>query len=368
MRAAVLNAVGERLQVEELQLESPRQGEVRMAVAHCGVCHSDLRVVKGDWVHKTPIVLGHEGAGVVTEVGPGVNGLAVGDHVIVSWMPSCGVCRQCAEGRPWLCETAMAAVGTDMLFDGTTRLTRGTGEPVFQYLSAGMFSEEAVVPAAGAMKIRDDAPLGSVCIIGCAVATGFGAVVNTAEVRWGSRMAVIGLGAVGMSAVQGGAHREAARIVAIDVNPAKLDMATRFGATDVVDASSVDPVEAVRELCGGVDYAFECVGLAQAAEQAVGMLDMHGSAVIVGQPRRGTRPSYDSLSLSCYEYRIVGCNYGSIRPRVDFPKLVDLYMDGRLMIDELITRHRPLEEVNEAFDDLKAGRTLRTVLDCSKVL
>jgi S-(hydroxymethyl)glutathione dehydrogenase/alcohol dehydrogenase len=260
----------------------------------------------------------------------------------------------------------MATVGTDCMFDGTTRLRTLRGETVYQYLCSGVFAEEAVIPSGGAVKIREDAPLESVCIIGCAVATGFGAVVNTARVEWGSTMAVIGLGGVGLSAVQGGTHSSAARIVAIDVDARKLEIARKFGATDVIDASSTDPVKAVRELCGGVDYVFECVGLGPTSEQAAAMLDMHGTAVIVGQPKAGTRPSYDALLLSCYEHRIIGSNYGSVRPQVDFPKLVDLYMNGNLMIDEMITARRPLEEAQDAFADLAAGRALRTILDCAR--
>jgi len=206
MRAVVLDRVGDPLVVEELTLEPPKRGEVRVKLASAGVCHSDLHVIKGDWDHHTPIVLGHEGAGVVAEVGEDVTQVSVEDHVIVSWMPSCGACRQCLAGRPWLCESSLEVYGTDALFDGTTRLRRADGSPVYQFLASGVFAEEAVIPAGGAIKIRDDAPLESVCIVGCAVATGFGAVINTAEVQPGSRVAVIGLGGVGLSAVQGAAY------------------------------------------------------------------------------------------------------------------------------------------------------------------
>lgn len=365
MRAAVMSDYGRPLTIEDLHIERPRAGEVRVRLVSAGVCHSDLHVLKGDWRHKTPIVLGHEGAGVVEEVGEGVAGLGPGDHVIISWMPACGVCPQCVRGRSWLCEAATAALGTDALFDGTTRLRRADGQPVYQYLSAGVFAEEVVVQAGGAVKIRDDAPLDTVSIIGCAVATGFGAVVNTARVEWGSAVGVIGLGAVGLSAVQGAVAASAGRIVAVDLDPRKLETAKRFGATDVVDASRVDPVDVVLESWGGLDYVFECAGHPAATEQAVRMLGLHGTAVIVGQPPAGTTAAFDGLLLSCYERRIIGSNYGSTRPQIDFPRLVDLYMDGRLMIDELITARRPLHEAQQAFDDLAAGRALRTVLDCS---
>ncbi len=365
MRAVVFNGPGQPLEVEELTLAAPKAGEVRVKLVGAGVCHSDLHVFKGDWHHKTPLVLGHEGAGVVTEVGPGVSSPAVGDHVILSWMPSCRECRFCVSGKPQLCETAMNAVGTDMMFDGTTRLARADGSPVYHYLSSAVFAEEAVVPAAGAITIRDDAPLEKVSIVGCAVATGFGAVVNTAKMEWGSTVAVIGCGAVGLSAIQAARLSAATRIVAVDVVAAKLEAARTFGATDVVDSTTDDPVAAVRELSGGgVDYVFECIGLADTCEQAAAMLAFGGTVVVVGQPKAGTRPSYDALLLSCYEQRIIGSNYGSMRPSVDFPRLVDLYMSGRLMIDELITGHRPLGEAQQAFEDLMAGRAIRTVLDC----
>jgi S-(hydroxymethyl)glutathione dehydrogenase / alcohol dehydrogenase len=366
MRAVVFNGPGQPLTVEDLLLESPKAGEVRVRLVGAGVCHSDLHVLKGDWNHRTPLVLGHEGAGVAVEVGEGVKNIGVGDHVILSWMPSCGVCRYCVSGKPQLCQTAMKAVGTDCMFDGTTRLSRPDGSPVYHYLSSAAFAEEAVVPAGGAIKIRDDAPLESVSIIGCAVATGFGAVVNTARMEWGSKAVVIGCGAVGLSAIQGARLSAAAQIIAVDVVTEKLEAARRFGATDVVDANTGDVVAAVRDLTGGgADYVFECIGLASTCEQAAAMLAFGGTVVVVGQPKGGTRPSYDALLLSCYEHRIIGSNYGSIRPAVDFPRLVDLYMDGKLDIDGLITHRRPLAEAQQAFDDLIAGRAVRTVLECS---
>lgn len=367
MRAVVFNGPGQPLTLEDLDLEPPKAGEVRVKLVGAGVCHSDLHVLKGDWNHRTPLVLGHEGAGVIVELGHGVTSLAVGDHVILSWMPSCGICRYCVSGKPQLCATAMNAVGTDCMFDGTTRLARDNGERVYHYLSSAAFAEEVVVPAGGAIKIRDDAPLESVCIIGCAVATGFGAVVNTARMEWGSKAVIIGCGAVGLSALQGAVLSAAAQIVAVDVVAEKLEAAARFGATAVVDASRDDPVTAVKELTGdGADYVFECIGLKATCEQAADMLAFGGTAVIVGQPRAATRPSYDALLLSCYEQRIIGSNYGSMRPMVDFPRLVDLYMNGRLKVDELITHRRPLSEAQQAFDDLAAGRAVRTVLDCAR--
>jgi len=365
MRAAVFEAVGKPLRVEDLTLEAPKAGEVRVRLVSAGVCHSDLHVLEGGWAHHTPIVLGHEGAGVVVEVGEGVADLAVGDHVILSWMPSCGSCRQCGVGRPWLCEAALDAMETDSLLDGTTRLRRPDGEPVHHYLAAAVFAEEAVVPARGAVKIRTDAPLDTVCIVGCAVATGVGAVRNTARVEAGARVVVLGLGAVGLSAVQGAVSVGAGTIVAVDVDAWKLDLARELGATAVLDARAADPVASIRELCGGADYAFECAGRGDTAEQAAAMLDTYGTAVIVGQPPSGTAARFDPLSVSCYEHHIVGSNYGSTDPRRDFPALVDAYMRGDLAVDKLITGRRPLAEAAQAFDDLATGKAVRTVLDCS---
>lgn len=366
MKAIVFNGPGKPLAVEELTLEGPKPGEVKIRLAAAGVCHSDLHVLKGEWKHRTPLVLGHEGAGTVMELGEGVSGLQVGDHVILSWMPACGICRYCLSGRPQLCEDAGAAIGTDALLDGTTRLSRQDGEPVYHYLSSAVFAEEAVVPAKGAIRIREDAPLGSVCIIGCAVATGVGAVLRTARVPLGSSVVVIGCGAVGLSAIQGAWIAGAYPLVAIDVVAEKMETAKTFGATHVVDASAGDPVAAVQEIVvGGVDYVFECIGLRETCEQAMSMLAPGGAAVIVGQPKSGTAVTIDPLAVSCWEHRVIGCNYGSMRPSLDFPKLVDLYMNGRLKIDEMITHRRPLAEAQLAFDDLAAGREIRTVLDCS---
>jgi S-(hydroxymethyl)glutathione dehydrogenase/alcohol dehydrogenase len=362
MRAAVFSGVGRPMGVEDLLLDGPKAHEVRVRVAACGVCHSDLRVVEGAWEPPAPLVLGHEGAGIVVEVGAEVTDVAVGDHVITAWASSCGGCHECRSGRPWLCDAAAAMADSGCLADGTCRLGRHDGSRVHHFLASSLFAEEAVLPASGVVKICDDAPLESVCIIGCAVATGFGAVVNTAQAEAGSTVAVLGLGAVGLAAVQGARHRSAGRVIAVDVKESRLDLARRFGATDVVNAARDDPVGAVRDLTGGVDHAIECAGLSVTQEQAVAMLRARGTAVMVGLLSSADRPCFDTAALTCREQRIVGSYFGSSVPERDLPALVDLYLQGGLMVDEMISRRRPLDELQLAFDDLAAGIGIRTVI------
>ena len=361
-RAVVFSGPAAPLEVTEVDLAPPKQGEVKVSIAAAGVCHSDLHVMRGEWVLPLPLVMGHEGAGVVTEVGPGVSGLMPGDHVILCWQPACRRCRRCAAGYPSQCELVAEVIPNGVLFDGTSRISRN-GAPVHHYLGVSSFASEAVVPETGAVKIRDDMPLEPAALIGCCVATGVGAALRTAPVHEGATVVVIGCGAVGLSVIQGAVIASAGRVIAVDLLAHKLELARTFGATDGVDASDDDPVEAVRDLTGGgADYAFDAIGHTTTTEQAVRMLALGGTAVVVGLPPTGARASFEPLVLAESEQRIVGSNYGSVRPAVDFPLLADFYLDGRLRIDELITAHRPLDEVQPAFDDLVAGRAIRTIL------
>jgi S-(hydroxymethyl)glutathione dehydrogenase/alcohol dehydrogenase len=307
--------------------------------------------------------MGHEGSGVVTELGEGVTTLAVGDHVVMSWVPPCGECRYCRAGHEARCQkvaTVVAPLG--VLFDGTSRLSRD-GEQLHHYLGVSSFAEEVVVPASGAVKVRDDAPLDVIAVVGCAVATGVGAVLNTAAVEPASTVAVIGCGGVGLNVVQGARLAGAERIVAIDVRPEKTQMALQFGATDRIDASQGDAVAQLRELIpDGVDYAFDAIGRTTTTEQSIQMLGLGGAAVIVGLPPTGARASFEPLVLAEADQRILGSNYGSVRPSIDVPALVDRYMDGQLKIDPLISGRRPLSEAAAALDDLEAGSALRTLL------
>lgn len=363
MRAVVFTGPGQPVEVHDVDLAPPREGEVLVRIAGAGVCHSDLHVQRGEWPRQVPVVLGHEGSGEVVEVGPGVTDLRPGDHVVLSWIAPCGRCRWCLAGHEARCTFAAEVVGPQgVLFDGTTRLSEG-GEPVRHYLGVSSWAEYAVVPASGAIKVRDDAALDVVALVGCAVATGVGAVLNTAKVEAGSTCVVIGCGGVGLSIVQGARLAGASRIVAVDLVPAKTEVALAVGATDAVDASAHDAVEAVRDLLpDGADYAFDGIGHTATTEQAIRMLGLGGAAVLVGLPPSGARASFEPLVLTELDGRILGSNYGSIRPARDLPWLVDRYVEGDLLLDELVTARRPLEDAGDALEQLATGAVLRTLL------
>lgn len=368
MKAVVFRDPDNRVSLTDVELATPKAGEVRVKIAAAGVCHSDLHVRRGEWPAPAPMVMGHEGSGVVVEVGDGVTSLAVGDHVVLCWVPPCGECRYCLQGREARCQKVATVVAPQgVLFDGTSRLSirhsDGDDEPLHHYLGVSSFAEEVIVPASGAIKVRDDAPLDVIAVVGCAVATGVGAVTNTAAVEPGSTVAVIGCGGVGLNVVQGAKLAGAERIVAIDVVPEKTEMAMQFGATDRIDASQGDAVQQLFALIpDGVDYAFDAIGRTVTTEQAIHMLGLGGAAVIVGLPPAGARASFEPLVLAEADQRIIGSNYGSVRPSVDIPALVDRYMDGQLQLDPLISGRRPLSEAAEALDDLAAGGVLRTLL------
>ena len=363
MRAVVFTSPDLLVQVTDVDLAPPGPGEVKVRIAAAGVCHSDLHVRRGEWQVPVPLVMGHEGSGVVVEVGPGVSSLAEGDHVVLSWVAPCGQCRYCRAGREARCQLAATVVAPGgVLQHGGSRLSRG-GETVYHYLGVSSFAEYAVVTESGAVRVRDDAPLDLVALVGCAVATGVGAVTNTAGVEPGATVAVIGCGGVGLSVVQGARLAGAERIVAMDVRAEKATIAQLMGATDALDVSSVDAVDALRDLLpDGVDYVFDAIGKTSTTEQAIRMLGLGGAAVIVGLPPSGARASFEPLVLAEADQRILGSNYGSVRPAIDIPALVDRYMDGELMLAELVSSRRPLEAAAAALDDLEAGHALRTLL------
>ncbi|CDP85343.1 MULTISPECIES: zinc-binding dehydrogenase [Mycolicibacterium] len=363
IQAAVLDGNG-TISIENVDLAAPGPGEVRVQIAAAGVCHSDLHVTTGAWDVPAPVVLGHEGSGVVTAVGTGVDDLQPGDHVVLSWVPGCGECRACQAGRPAQCSLVASVVATGgTLYDGTTRLSNERG-PIHHYLGVSSYAEQVVVPRSGAIKVRKDAPLEDIAIVGCAIATGVGAVRNTAGVQPDSTVAVIGCGGVGLACVQGARLAGASRIVAVDVVAEKLDLARKLGATDTVDASAVpDVVAALHEvLPDGYDYVFDAIGKIATTEQAIAALGLGGAAVIVGLPPAGERAGFDPLALAEADQRILGSNYGSAVPERDIPQLVDEVMAGNLDLASMISARRPLAEAAAALDDLAAGHALRQLL------
>lgn len=364
-RAAVLPAVGSALEIRsDVEIEAPHAGEVKIKVAASGVCHSDLSMQNGTLMTPTPVVLGHEGAGEVVEVGEGVTGFEPGDHVVVSWVPQCGQCFFCRRGQPQLCEQAMRAAVTGGLLDGTPRLSSG-GAPLFQMAAAGTFSEYAVIPAIGAVKIPRDVDLRVAALIGCGVLTGVGAALNTARIHEGDTVAVVGCGGVGLNVIQGAVIAGAAEVIAVDTAPAKLEMAKAFGATGTVDASSVNPVSGVMERTGqrGADVAFEVVGLGPTIEQTISMVRRGGQAVLVGVPRMDvtvTLPAFVGIVLA--EKSIQGCWYGSSDVQRDVPRILDLWREGRLRLEELISQEITLDGVNDAFEAMGSGEIARSVI------
>jgi S-(hydroxymethyl)glutathione dehydrogenase / alcohol dehydrogenase len=365
VRAALLTAPGSPLEIhDDVELEAPRAGEVRLRMAASGVCHSDLAMREGTMPVCLPAVLGHEGAGVVVETGAGVDHLAPGDHVLVSWVPQCGSCYFCRRGQPQLCQEADAVMVTGGLLDGTPRF-RWRGREAFQMCGCGTFAEETVIPATGAIAVPADLDLSVATLLGCGVLTGVGAALNTASIAEGDVVAVVGCGGVGLHVVQGARLAGAGTIVAVDTNPTKLALAEALGATDCVDASRTDPVSAVMSLSGerGADVAFEVIGLAPTIEQVVAMTRRGGQAVLVGIPSMDvmlTVPAWVGLILQ--SKTIKGCWYGSADVRRDVPRLIDLYRRGELHLDELVSRRIELGEVNDAFRAMTAGEVARSVI------
>ncbi len=348
------------LMIEEVELDPPKTGEVLVRMAASGVCRSDLHVIKGVHPSPLPAIIGHEGAGVVEEVGPGVENVEPGDHVLLSWLPYCGRCRWCARGRPSLCENVgWSEMGT--MADGTVRFRRGDRR-IHHYIATSSFSELSVVPAQCAIPVGSDLCLRELALMGCAVMTGVGAVLNTAGVKPGDTVAVVGCGGVGLNCVQGAAIAGASKIIAVDTEPGKLELARELGATDLVDASEPSTLEAVLDLSGGgIDYSFEAIGSPATIELAAGCLGRGGEAILVGMAPPEARIPFDALTMTLQERVIRGCWYGSVRPPADFPLLVELYRAGRLRLDPLIKTCK-LDEVNEAFQAMETGEVARSVI------
>jgi Zn-dependent alcohol dehydrogenase len=357
MKAAVCYEFGQPLVVEEIDIDQPKVGEVKVRIGACAVCHSDLHCIRGAWGGETPVVAGHEAAGTITEIGHGVAGVQPGDRVVVSLIRSCGRCFYCTIGRPYNCET-------EFPLDRGTRLRNRAGVPIHQGIYTAGFAEYTVVDQSQVAKVPDDLPMDRACLLACGVITGVGAVINTVQVKAGSDVVVVGAGGVGLNCIQGAVLSGAARIIAIDLLDSKLEAALRFGAHHGINASQQDPVATVLALTEGrgADYAFAAVGSSAVISQACRMIRKGGTAVVVGMPpNEDTEFTLNAHHLT-YGRTVTGSPMGSTRLRVDVPRLVELYQQGRLKLDELITSRYPLGQINEAIEAMERGEALRNVI------
>lgn len=362
MKAAVLYQPHTPFTIEDLTLGMPKDGEVLVRLAACGVCHSDYHLVTGATQHPLPVVPGHEGAGVVEAVGPGVTRVKPGDHVILNWAPYCGKCFYCLNEKPNLCETFVGPLWAGTMLDGTTRLRRGD-QPVYHFSGLAAFAEMTVVPEPTCVPVRKDLPLTVAALLGCAVPTGVGAVLNTARVRPGSSVVVYGCGGVGLNVVQAAALAGAHRIIAVDRSPAKMDLARTFGATHTLLADENTPA-AIRDLTGrrGGDYVFEAVGIPAVQEQAYEATRPGGTLVLIGLSAMGSSTNFPSATIARQEKVIMGSYYGTVNSARDFPLIVDLYLAGKLKLDELVSREYRLEQINDAYAAMLTGDVARGVV------
>ncbi len=359
-KAAVLNQIPGELEIEDIAVAKPAANEVLIQVVASGLCHSDLHFMDGLWQTRLPAVMGHEAAGIVQAVGEDVTYCKPGDHVITCLSVFCGQCRWCLSGHLSLCDNPTA---TARPRGAAARLANGKGETLNQFARLGAFAEEMLVHVNAVVKIRDEMPLDRASLIGCGVTTGLGAVFRTARVEPGAEVAVIGAGGIGLSAIQGARIAGASKVIAIDVTDAKLDVARQLGATHVVNAANGDPVEAVKELTGGgVDYSFEAIGLKQTAEQAWNMLRPRGTATIVGMVPFGTKIEIPGHEVFMQEKVLRGSMMGSNQFRLDMPRFIDLYLDGKLMLDEMVSHRIKLEEINHGYDLMRRREATRTVI------
>jgi len=365
IRAAILWEQRQPLSVEAAELDSPGPGEVLVELKAAGVCHSDLHPARGDWPVKTPVVLGHEGAGIVREIGPSVTTVQPGDHVVLCWAPACGVCPQCRDGRAVLCDRLEKVTYRNKLPSGAMRL-HARGRDIAPFLGTACFSDRVVVPAEGVIPVPNDLPFDALATLGCAVLTGVGAVTNAAKVPAGARVAVIGAGGVGLNVVQGAAIAGCDQIIAIDVRPAPLAIATQFGATHTIEAAPDVPA-AVRDLTSGrgVDYVFDTVGNPATLTAAVASTRKGGTVVLTGLSRGDTQAAFPLFQFVMQEKRLIGSVYGSGQPTRDIPRLIGLFREGRLKLRELVARRYALDGVNDALTALAASDGARGVITWS---
>ena len=362
IEAAILWEQGQPLSVEAADLDAPGPGEVLVEIKAAGVCHSDLHPARGDWPMKTPVILGHEGAGIVREVGASVTSVAPGDHAVLCWAPPCGVCPPCRAGRAVLCDRVEKITFRNKLPSGAARL-HARGRDIAPFLGTACFSSHVVVPEAAVIPVPAEVPFDALATLGCAVLTGIGAVTNAGQVPPGARVAVIGAGGVGLNVIQGAVIARCEQIVAIDVRPAPLALAQQFGATHTIDATS-DVVAALRELTGrrGVDFAFDTVGSPATLTSAVAAVRKGGTVVLTGLSRAESQAAFPMFSFVMQEKRLIGSVYGSGQPTEDIPNLIALYRDGRLKLRELVARTYALSGINDALDALAASDGARGVI------
>lgn len=364
-RAAVAWEAGKPLSIEEVDLQGPKQGEVMVKLAATGVCHTDAYTLSGaDPEGLFPCIMGHEGAGEVVEVGPGVTSVSVGDHVIPLYTPECGQCKFCLSGKTNLCQAIRSTQGQGLMPDGTSRFSQN-GKQIFHYMGTSTFSEYTVLPEIAVANINKSAPLDKVCLLGCGITTGIGAVLNTAKVEPGSTVAVFGMGGIGLSVIQGAVMARAERIIAVDINEEKFEMARMLGATDFVNPKKYDkPVqEVIVDLTdGGVDYSFECIGNVHVMRSALECCHKGwGESIIIGVAGAGeeiaTRP-FQLVTGRVWR----GTAFGGVKGRTQLPDYVDRYMKGDIKIDEMVTYTMPLDDINKAFDLMHDGKAIRSVI------
>ncbi|MDF1756112.1 MAG: Zn-dependent alcohol dehydrogenase [Verrucomicrobiales bacterium] len=362
--AAVLYSPKERLRIEEVEVLPPQVGEVQVRMHAAGVCHSDLHVMKGDLAMNMPIILGHEGSGVVEAVGEYVDSVKPGDHVIPIWRMSCGVCEYCLSGRPALCDVGTKMRFTGLMPDGKTRFRNEKGDSIRHYAGVSTFSQLSTMPEGAVVKIDPEFPLEQAALISCGVITGFGAVFATAEVKPGSTVAVFGAGGIGLNVIQSARIAGATRIIAVDTFASKQAYAESLGATHFVNPKDGDPVAEIMKLTDGrgVDFSFEAIGMASTVEQAYDSVKKGGTCVVVGIAGPDERSKININSLVYAEKTLKGSIYGSTRPRIDLPKLMELSRSGIIELEPLLTKTYPLSEINEAYEALEKGEVARSLI------
>ena len=358
MRAAVVYDPGSDVTVSDVELAAMGDEDVRVRIVASGLCHSDVAVQNGNFPFPLPCVIGHEGAGIVEEVGSRVGSVHKGDHVLLAATISCGQCEQCTKGLPCTCQTGFASILAGVHPDGRHRMRDISSRDLTQFACLGTLADQVIVAEASVIKIRDDVPLEIASLVGCAVVTGLGAVFNRAKVKPGSSVVMIGCGGIGLSAVQGARISGASQIIAVEPVREKRELALELGATDAIDPADGDAVERVKEMTGGLgaNYAFEAVGIPELFRQAWDMVRIDGIAIGIGVAPIGTEINLPAIELSTTEKTLMSTTYGTSRPRQDMPLYLEMYMNGQLKLDPLVSRHYELEQINDAIADLEAGR------------